>query len=91
MVRPAQVRVDVEAADPSAVVHAVRSVGAMAEVSLLAGGSDPVVVDLAVPLHELGALRPGSRVALRIDGGAVLYPAEGLPVGELAPHAVGTG
>ncbi len=91
MVRPAQVRVDVEAADPSAIVHAVRSIGAMAEVSLLAGGSDPVVVDLAVPLHGLGALRPGSRVALRIEGGAVLYPAEGLQAGDLAPHAVKAG
>jgi iron(III) transport system ATP-binding protein len=77
MVRPEQVRFDLEpAARPSAIVHAVQPVGAVAEVSLLAGGDDPIVVELTVPLHELGALRPGSRVALRIDGGAVLYPAD---------------
>lgn len=89
MVRPEQVRFDLGAgAGPSAVVHAVRPIGAVAEVSLLAGGDDPVVVGLTVPLHELGALRPGSRVALRIDGGAVLYPANSLPVTSRAPQTV---
>jgi iron(III) transport system ATP-binding protein len=75
MVRPQQVSLDADAAEPTAVVHAVRPLGAITEVSLLAGADEPTVVELTIPLHELGSLQPGSHVALRVDGGAVLYPA----------------
>ena len=41
-----------------------------------AGDAHPAVITLRVPPHELGDLRPGSRVAIRVDGGAVLYPSD---------------
>jgi len=55
----------------------VRPMGSLAEVSLLAGAvgaAHPAVITLRVPPHQLADLRPGSRVAIRVDGGAVLYP-----------------
>jgi len=77
MVRPAQI--DLVSGGPglNAVVHDVRPMGSLAEVSLLAGAvgaAHPAVITLRVPPHQLADLRPGSRVAIRVDGGAVLYP-----------------
>ncbi|MFD4422354.1 ABC transporter ATP-binding protein [Agromyces sp. NPDC058484] len=95
MVRPAQIDLSTstDAAELNAVVNDVRPMGPIAEVSLLAGDADPVLIDVRVPLHELGDLRPGSRVAVRVDGGAVFYPADGPAaldrVGGEAPQPVG--
>jgi iron(III) transport system ATP-binding protein len=65
--------------------------GAAVEVLLLAG-DDALPIELRLPHHEVADLAPGSRVALRVDGGVVLYPAEvpGVPVtqaGALTPGA----
>ena len=79
MVRPAQIDLVSDAPGLNAVVHEVRPMGSLAEVSLLAGNAGdphPAVITLRVPPHELGDLRPGSRVAIRVDGGAVLYPSD---------------
>ncbi|AWB94328.1 ABC transporter ATP-binding protein [Agromyces badenianii] len=95
MVRPAQIDLSTsaDAAELNALVREVRPMGPIAEVSLLAGDTDPVLIDVRVPLHQLNGLRPGSRVAVRVDGGAVFYPAdEPLEldrVGDEAPHPVG--
>ncbi|GAA1800689.1 ABC transporter ATP-binding protein [Agromyces neolithicus] len=77
MVRPAQIDLVTDAPGANAIVHEVRPMGSLAEVSLLAGASGaehPAVITLRVPPHQIGDLRPGSRVAIRVDGGAVLYP-----------------
>jgi iron(III) transport system ATP-binding protein len=96
MVRPVQVRIDADAPKSNAEVETVRHLGAVTELCLVVDGSDPQQIELTVPRHELRSLRAGSRVALRVDGGAVLYPADGrgrsilesnAPSG--APHAVG--
>ncbi|GAA1760746.1 ABC transporter ATP-binding protein [Agromyces humatus] len=79
MVRPAQIDLVTDAPGLNAVVHEVRPMGSLAEVSLLAGSAGaahPAVITLRVPPHQLGDLRPGSRVAIRVDGGAVLYPSD---------------
>ena len=79
MVRPAQIDLVADGPGLNAVVHDVRPMGSLAEVSLLAGAADaahPTVITLRVPQHQLGDLRPGSRVAIRVDGGAVLYPSD---------------
>ncbi len=77
MVRPAQIDLVADGTNPNAVVHDVRPMGSLAEVSLLAGAAGaahPAVITLRVPPHQVGDLRPGSRVEIRVDGGAVLYP-----------------
>lgn len=79
MVRPAQIDLVTDAPGLNAVVHEVRPMGSLAEVSLLcgaAGAVHPAVITLRLPPHQLGELRPGSRVAIRVDGGAVLYPSD---------------
>jgi iron(III) transport system ATP-binding protein len=79
MVRPAQIDLAADGPGLNAIVHDVRPMGSLVEVSLLAGeagAAHPAVFTLRVPNHQLGELRPGSRVAIRVDGGAVLYPSD---------------
>ena len=91
MVRPAQLEIRLDAARSNALVAELRPMGAAVEVLLLAG-DDALPIELRLPHHEVADLAAGSRVALRVDGGVVLYPAEvpGVPVtqaGALTPGA----
>ena len=75
MVRPAQLEIGTDAAGLNAVVGELRPMGADVEVVLLAG-VEAVRIELRLPHHEVADLRPGSPVAVRVDGGVVLYAAD---------------
>jgi iron(III) transport system ATP-binding protein len=75
MVRPAQLEIGADAVEPNAVVEALFPMGAAVEVVLLAG-VEARRIELRLPHHEIAGLRPGSHVTVRVDGGAVLYPAD---------------
>ena len=81
MVRPAQLEIGLDSARSNALVAELRPMGAAVEVLLLAG-DEAVPIELRLPHHEVADLRVGSRVAVGVDGGVVLYPAEapGAPI-----------
>lgn len=80
MIRPDQLRVRAEHGGGNAIVTGVRSLGAAAELTLrLADGGE---LTHRVPLHDVitgpvCAYAAGSRVAVAVDGGVVLYARTG--------------
>ncbi|MGV8859020.1 ABC transporter ATP-binding protein [Rhodoglobus sp.] len=75
MVRPAQVSLTTDLSECSASVEGVRHIGPTALLSVRTLGQHPTTISLAVPSHQTQSLVLGAVVGLKVDGGAVLYPA----------------
>ena len=75
MIRPSQVSLSVDLSHGSASVIGVRHIGPIAVVSLRILGQHPTAISLTVPSHHTQSLVVGAVVGLKVDGGAVLYPA----------------
>lgn len=75
MVRPSQVSIISDLSHGSASIAGVRYIGPTAVVSLRTVGDQPIDLSLSVPAQQTHSLTVGAVVGLKVDGGAVLYPA----------------
>lgn len=81
LLRPDQFRVDPDD-EGDAVVTGIRATGVEVELTLRSGGEGRVVdVTHRLPLRAAGRFRVGDRARIAVDGGVVLYRAEGRRTG----------
>ncbi|WP_341953710.1 ABC transporter ATP-binding protein [Salinibacterium sp. TMP30] len=75
MVRPSQVSLNADFSHGSASVTGVRYIGPTAAVSLRTVGTHSIALSLTMPAQHTQSLAVGAVVGLKVEGGAVLYPA----------------